>query len=158
MLDRPPPLIFPPEFDPIAFIIGWGPSMRLTELNGGAPVWIPHPRWLDHDQLVVDVLGMELARELCEEMGGRYWQPPDYDEAGRFYEVVNVMTWAVDACRPLPQVAEKLDMEVSRVHALLTAVAMWYQTGDLELASRHIGEPPWFLSLALNHSYSKRAF
>lgn len=157
MPHRPPPLIFPPELDPIAYIIGFTPAMVLARRSCGVPVWIPHPRRLDHDQLVVDVLGMKLARELCEEMGGRHWQPPDCDEAGRFLEMPEVLTWAADAFLPLPEVAEELGIEVSRVHALLTAVAMWYQTGDLELAARHIGEPPWFLSLALNYSYSKSA-
>lgn len=153
MINRPPPLIFPPELNPIAYIIGYSRAMRLAYLSEGAPVWIPRLHWLDHEQLVVDVIGMEMAHELCGEMGGQYWQPPDFREAARpLCEGRKVQDWA-EIQFSVPEIAARLEIKESRVHALLTALAMWYQTGDLDLASRHIGEPPYYLSLMLNEKY-----
>ena len=149
MPTRPPPLLFPPSLDPLAYVIGLGKCVMLARFTSGRPFHFPPIRCLDEDHWLVTVLGIDDAKEACEVMAGHLWNPPSIREMLRPINARMVLEYC-DISSPIPEIAELTNTTPRKVHLLLSAVAVWYKTGDLEAAADLAEESQWFISLLLN--------
>ncbi|NVF12979.1 hypothetical protein [Vreelandella maris] len=149
MPTRPPPLLFPSALDPLAYVIGFGKCVMLARLTSDRPLHFPPIRCLDENHWLAAVLGIDDATEACKVMAGRLWAPPSARDLLRPINARMVLEYC-DIASPIPEIAELTDMTPRKVHLLLSAVAVWYTTGDLEAAADLAEESQWFMSLLLN--------
>ena len=60
----------PPILAEIASIVGREAALKIAEERGGTRTYFPRPQRLHRSQWLVQLIGIELARRLCEEFAG----------------------------------------------------------------------------------------